>query len=189
MNVKINRLSSNQIEVEIEIPQQQMESYFQLAASEISKNLKVNGFRPGKVPPDIVEEKLGSQKLYDEAANLAVSKTFPKAIVENKIEIIGQPDIVVTQIAKGNSMKYRAKIWIIPEIKLANYKGLEIKRKKIEVEPEEIDHEFILKHAQIYLGEVKGYYTDWTPLQNRASLFTENLDWSDPWQFSNIRVE
>ncbi len=57
------------------------------------------------------------------------------------------------------------------------------------VEPEEIDHEFILKHAQIYLGEVKGYYTDWTPLQNRASLFTENLDWSDPWQFSNIRVE
>jgi len=139
MNVKSNKISSNQIEIEIEVPAIQTDSYFQLAASNLSKNLKVNGFRPGKVPPEIVERELGSQKLYDEAANLAVSKTLPKAIIENRIEMVGQPDIVITKIAKGNPMKYKAKIWVIPEIKMANYKGLEVKRQKLEVKPEEVD--------------------------------------------------
>lgn len=114
------------------------ENFFQLAAFELSKNMKVDGFRAGKVPPEIVEREIGSKKLYDETANMAVVKTLPKAIIETDVEIIGQPDIMVTQIARGNPMKYRAKIWIIPEIKLASYKGLEVKRQKLEVEPEEI---------------------------------------------------
>lgn len=160
MEVKFNKLSSNQIEIEIEIPTSQVEIYFQSAASEISKDIKVNGFRPGKVPLEIVEREIGSQKLYDKAANLAVFKTFPKAIIDlpaclsadmaseagNKIEMVGQPDIVVTQIARGNPMKYKAKIWIIPEVKLANYKGLEVKKQKIKVELKEIDES--LKYLQ-----------------------------------------
>lgn len=139
MDVNIKKLSSNQIELEIAISVSQAETYFQLAAFELSKNLKVDGFRAGKIPPEIVERELGSKKLYDETANLAVSKTLPRAVLENSIEMIGQPEIVVTQIARGNPMKYRAKIWVIPEIKLANYRGLEVKKQKLEVKPEEID--------------------------------------------------
>jgi trigger factor len=125
------------LEIELSIPE--ADTYFHLAASELSKNLKVDGFRSGKVPSEIVERQLGSQKLYDEAANLAVSKTLPKAIIDNNIEMVGQPDIVITQIARGNPMKYKAKIWVIPEIKIANYKGLEVKKQKLEVKPEEVD--------------------------------------------------
>ena len=139
MRVNVKKISSNQVDLELEIPAPDVEIYFQTAASNLSKNMKIDGFRPGKVPLEIVEEKLGSQKLYDEAANLAVSKTLPSVIIENKIEMVGQPEIIVTQIARGNPMKYRAKIWIIPEIKLVNYKGLKIKRKTTKVEPEEIN--------------------------------------------------
>jgi len=139
VNVKSNKISSNQIELEIELSIPEADTYFHLAASELSKNLKVDGFRPGKVPSEIVERQLGSQKLYDEAANLAVSKTLPKAIIDNNIEMVGQPDIVITQIARGNPMKYKAKIWVIPEIKMANYKNLEIKSQKLKVEDEEVD--------------------------------------------------
>lgn len=60
------------------------------------------------------------------------------------------------------------------------------------VEAEDMDHEFILKIAHPYLGNVKGYYTDWNPLKNRDSRFSENnekLDYTDPWQFVNIRVK
>lgn len=139
MDVNVKKLASNQTELEVEIPAPQMGMYFDLAASEMSKDMKVDGFRPGKVPVDIVEREKGSQELYDQAANLAIQKTLPKAILENKIEIVGQPDIVVTQIARGNSMKYKAKIWVIPEIGLANYKGLKIKKKKTEVKDDEVD--------------------------------------------------
>ncbi len=56
------------------------------------------------------------------------------------------------------------------------------------VEPEDMDHEYILSLALPYLGAVSGHYTDWTPLQNRGLLFAEQLDLTDPWQFVNIRV-
>lgn len=139
MNVKINRVSSNRVELEIEIPALQTGTYFELAASELSKDMKVNGFRPGKVPVDIVERERGSQALYNQAANLAIQKTLPRAILDNKLEVIGQPDIVVTQIARGNPLKYRATFWAVPEIKLGNYKGLKVKKKDIEVKEEEVN--------------------------------------------------
>lgn len=56
------------------------------------------------------------------------------------------------------------------------------------LEPDELDFEFILKISKPYLGSVGGFYTDWTPLQNRASLFEEKIDLDDPWQFLNICV-
>ncbi|KTC77861.1 homospermidine synthase [Legionella brunensis] len=56
------------------------------------------------------------------------------------------------------------------------------------VEPEELDYQFILEIALPYLGDIAGYYTDWTPLKNREKLFQEKLDFKDPWQFLNIRV-
>ena len=139
MNVNTKKLSTNQIELEIEIPTPQMESYFDLAASELSKDMKVDGFRPGKIPAEIVEREKGSQKLYDQAANLAIQKTLPKAILDSKIEIVGQPDIVILQIARGNPMKYKASFWIVPEVELGNYKGLKVKKKELKVRDEEVD--------------------------------------------------
>ncbi|PWY55404.1 homospermidine synthase [Legionella qingyii] len=56
------------------------------------------------------------------------------------------------------------------------------------VEPEELDHDEILKVALPYLGTVNGYYTDWNPLKNRGWLYSENVDVHDPWQFVNMQV-
>jgi homospermidine synthase len=56
------------------------------------------------------------------------------------------------------------------------------------VEADEMDFERLLEIQLPYLGPVKGYYTDWTPLTDRPGLFPEDLDLSDPWQFSNILV-
>jgi len=56
------------------------------------------------------------------------------------------------------------------------------------LEPEEIDHEVILKVAAPYLGNMVGEYTDWTPLDGREKLFPETLDKTDPWQFLNMRI-
>ncbi|KGP62218.1 hypothetical protein EP47_01520 [Legionella norrlandica] len=56
------------------------------------------------------------------------------------------------------------------------------------VEPEGMDHQYIINIAKPYLGKVGGYYTDWTPLKNRGQLYPEEIDANDPWQFLNIRV-
>lgn len=56
------------------------------------------------------------------------------------------------------------------------------------MEPDELDHKRIMEIARPYLGTVSGTYTDWSPLSDRESLFPEDLDLSDPWQFKNVRV-
>jgi len=56
------------------------------------------------------------------------------------------------------------------------------------VEPEEMDFERVLEIARPYLGEIIGIRGDWTPLDGRETLFAEDLDREDPWQFKNIRV-
>ncbi len=138
MKTNINKKSKNKIEIEIEIAAEQVSNYFESAAREISKDMKVKGFRPGKVPIDIVEREVGSQKLYDQTANLAVSRTLPNAILDNNLEVIGRPEIVVTQIARNNSMKYKAIFSTIPEVELGKYKNLKVKKKEIKVEDKEV---------------------------------------------------
>lgn len=147
MNVKINKISLSQIEIEIEVPAQEAENCFQLAASNLSKDMKVDGFRPGKVPYDIVEKHKGSEALYNEAANLAIQRTLPRAILDlptgeagNNLEIIGRPEIAVTQIVKGSPVKYKAKFWVIPEVELGQYKGLKAKKKELQVKEEEVNN-------------------------------------------------
>jgi homospermidine synthase len=56
------------------------------------------------------------------------------------------------------------------------------------VEPDDIDYEMVLDIAKPYLGELTGAYGDWTPLRDRSSLFSEDMDEKDPWQFINFRV-
>jgi len=56
------------------------------------------------------------------------------------------------------------------------------------VEPDDMDHEMVLAIAKPYLGQLVGVYGDWTPLQGRTRLFSEDVDQDDPWQFKNIRV-
>jgi homospermidine synthase len=57
------------------------------------------------------------------------------------------------------------------------------------VEPEEMDFAEVLAVARPYLGPMTGVYTDWTPLADRGWLFEESVDRSDPWQFTNFRVD
>ena len=56
------------------------------------------------------------------------------------------------------------------------------------LEPDELDHHRILEICKPYLGRMHGEYTDWSPLSDRERLFPEDLDFSDPWQFKNVRV-
>ena len=73
-------------------------------------------------------------------------------------------------------------------MRLITSEGVALAIENLTVEPDEIDHRFILDFCAPYLGEVVGEYTDWTPLQDRETLFAEDVDRADPWRFKNVRV-
>ena len=133
-------LPNSMMEITVTVAGDEMNGYFEQAAANLSQNIKISGFRSGKAPIDTVEKKVGSQELFNEAAGIAVRRTLPKVLMENKIDSLGIPDIKILKIAKGNDFEYRAEIAVLPKVLLPDYKKIVsgIKKQKMEVSDKEV---------------------------------------------------
>ena len=144
MNIQINTLPNSTVELTLEIEPPEYQPFLERAATQISTDTKINGFRPGSAPYHIIKQKFGEAEILKQALNDIISHTFIKAIQEKKLDTIGQPEINVTKIAPGNNLVYKARVIIIPEIKLADLDSITLKKIEVEVKDKEIDH--TLKH-------------------------------------------
>lgn len=120
--MEIKKLPKSQVEIQISVPAAEFEKFIDEAAEELSKDLKIDGFRPGKAPRNIVEQKIGAEKILAHGAERAIKKTYVDAIVKNKLDTIGEPKITITKIAKGNDLEYKAVAAVMPGITLSNYR-------------------------------------------------------------------
>lgn len=142
----IRKLPKSQLEIKISVPAEDLEKFLDMAAEELSRDLKISGFRPGKAPRKIVEQRVGSEKVLAYAAEKAVKKSYVESIAKNKIEVIGEPKITITKIAPGNDLEYKAVVGIMPEISLGDYRKRVKGMKKSE--PEKIKSEEIQKELE-----------------------------------------
>ncbi len=142
MQVKIKKLPDSQVEFEIEVSAEEFGRFIEQATLNLGRDLEIKGFRKGKAPKNIVEEHIGSEKILIEAGDLAVNKTYKKAVLENKIEAIFQPKIEIKKLAKGSDLVFSAKTAVLPEVKLPDYRKIasKIKRNKVVVEEKEIEN-------------------------------------------------
>lgn len=139
MKITKKDLAKNQVELTVEVPWEEMSDYLKKAATKISSQTKLPGFRPGKAPYELVKNKFGEMSIYQEAVNDIISDTFYKAITREKITSVGQPDIKIEKIAPGNPMVYIAVVSVLPKVDLGNWQSLKISRKKTEVTDEDIN--------------------------------------------------
>jgi trigger factor len=130
--MEIKKLPKSQVEIEISVPAAEFEKFIEAAAEELSKDLKIDGFRPGKAPRKVVEQKVGAEKILAHGAERAIKKTYVDAISKNKLDTIGEPKITITKIAAGNDLKYKAVATIMPQVKLSNYRKEVKSIKKLE---------------------------------------------------------
>jgi trigger factor len=140
----IRKLPKSQVEIKVSVPATELEKFLDMAAEDLGKELKISGFRPGKAPRKIVEQKIGTEKVLAHAAEKAVKKSFVDSVVKNKIEAVGEPQITITKIAPGNDLEYKAVVAIMPKITLGNYRKQvqSVPKPKLEeIKPEEIQKE------------------------------------------------
>ena len=142
MKTEINKLEKSQIEIEFELTAEEFNMYIDKALEHLKKHVKMDGFRPGAVPKDMVEKKVGQESLLMEAGDIAVKESYLKYINENNLEPVGQPDISITKIAKGSPLMFKAKFSVLPEIKLPDYKEIakSVKAREVSVTDEEVNH-------------------------------------------------
>jgi len=140
MNITKKDLGKSQIELTVEITAEEFKPHILRGAERVSKEVKIEGFRPGKAPYEILKAKIGEMTILEEAARLAVDKTVDSAIRDNVTEqIVGQPQINITKLAPDNPMEYKVVLTLLPETKLGKYKELNIKEAKPEVKDEDAE--------------------------------------------------
>lgn len=139
MNVIKKQLPKSQIELTVELSALEFKPYVLRGAEKVSEEVKIEGFRPGKVPYKILKNKIGEMTILEEAARLAINKTIDQAIAENaEGEPVGEPQVNITKLAPDNPLEYKVVLAILPEIKLGDYKDVKVKLKKEEVSDDEI---------------------------------------------------
>ncbi|MFA5128944.1 MAG: trigger factor [Patescibacteria group bacterium] len=139
MQLNSKTLQKNTIELEIEVPVEELKTFLDKAATILALEVKIDGFRPEKVPFDVLVKHVGEMTIYEKAAELAVKKTYAKIVKDENLETLGSPEISVVKLAPGNSLIYKAKVSLLPHIKLGDYHKIKISRKKSEVPEEKVD--------------------------------------------------
>ncbi|MDO8264769.1 MAG: trigger factor [Candidatus Parcubacteria bacterium] len=145
MKVEIKKLPKSKMELQIEVEGEEIKEAREHVLAHLGASAKISGFREGKAPKEIIEGKISEEALKSETIEEAIRDTYIKALSENKIESLGQPEIEILKTPDFNNpeavLKYKAKIAILPEIVLPDYKKIakEIKRNVLKVEEKEIE--------------------------------------------------
>lgn len=144
---EIKKLPGSQAEISVTVSWDEWEKYIEQAAVDYSKEIKIQGFRSGKAPRDMVEKKVGKEALLDAAGQRAVQGTYPKVVTEKKIEAIGAPKAEIVKLTEGNALEYKVLTAIIPEVALKPWKSSvekinkEYAKKKADITAEEVEKE------------------------------------------------
>ena len=142
MKITKKDLEKSQVEVTVELSLEEFQPYIKKGIEKISRNVKIDGFRPGKVPFEILKKKVSEMTILEESARFAIDKTILKVIDENLDgKPIGQPKVDITKLAPDNPMEYKVVFAMLPKIELGKYKDLEIKAESVEISQKELDGE------------------------------------------------
>lgn len=132
MEVKMQNVDTNLVELEIKVESAKFGEALEKAFRKNAKSFNIPGFRKGKVTLNMVKKFYGVEVLYNDAIELCIESTYGKAIEENEINPVDYPAIDVVEVGEGKDLVYKAKITVMPEVKLGDYKGVEITAPKKE---------------------------------------------------------
>lgn len=124
----IKKLEKSRIEIKITVPSAEWEKYLDVVASEVSKEIKVQGFRPGKAPRNLVEQKVGKGVVLNGAAEKAVQKSYVDFVTKEKLEVLGNPEVEIEKVEEGQDLVFTARVDVLPEISIKDSYKKDLKK-------------------------------------------------------------
>ncbi|MFF2080783.1 trigger factor [Kitasatospora sp. NPDC058162] len=143
MKSAVETLNPTRVRLTVEVPFEELKPSLDAAYKKINQQVTVPGFRKGKIPARVIDQRFGRGAVLEEAVNDALPRFYTQAVDEGKIEVLGQPDITniegVEKIADGGDLKFTAEVDIRPEITLPEFSSIEVTVDPIAVSDEDID--------------------------------------------------
>ena len=141
MSAKWEVLEGNRGVLTIELDAEKLNEGLDLAFKKVVKQVNIPGFRKGRIPRGMFEQRFGIESLYQDAIDILLPEAYANAIDETGIEPVDRPEIDVEQIEKGKALIFKATVTVKPEVKLGEYKGLEVPQVDTSVTDEDVDAE------------------------------------------------
>jgi trigger factor len=143
MKTTVTELPESRVRLEAEVPPDVVEREVAKAARQFGREMRIPGFRKGKVPPPVVIRRVGREAVLDEAVRDSIGRWYADAIGEAKIAPVGDPELKLPETLPGEGEPYTftVEIGVRPEAKLGTYKGVEVGRREPEATDEQIDAE------------------------------------------------
>src|SRR5579875_2538236 len=156
MTAKWEKLEGNRGVLTVEVSADKVNKGLDAAFQKVVKKVNVPGFRKGKVPRSLFEKRFGVESLYQDALDILLPEAYGNAIEETGIEPVDRPEIDIEQLEKGKDLIFKATVTVKPEVKLGEYKGLEIEEFDTTVTDEDVQKELEAlqnRHAELVVKE------------------------------------
>lgn len=141
MSAKWEKLEENRGVLTVEVEADKVNEGLDAAFKKVVKQVNVPGFRKGKMPRQLFEQRFGVESLYQDALDFILPEAYAAAVEEAGIDPVDRPEIDVEQMEKGKNLIFKATVTVKPEVKLGEYKGLEVEAVNTEVTEEDVNNE------------------------------------------------
>ncbi|MGI5207914.1 trigger factor [Spirillospora sp. CA-108201] len=138
MKTDVEELTPTRVKLTVEVPFDELKPNLDKAYKEISQQVRIKGFRPGKVPAPLIDKYVGRGAVLQEAVNDALPELYGRAVEESEIFVLGQPDVEVTELEDGTQFAFTAEVDIRPKFEVPDYDGLEVVVEDAEVTDEQV---------------------------------------------------
>src|SRR3974377_1649570 len=125
-------------ELELEIPAEEVSKSTEKVAKDLAKIARVPGFRPGKAPISLIKRRF-AEEIKSEVLQNLVPETVEKAVAEQKLTPISQPQVDKLEFNEGQPVKFRASFDVLPEFTLGNYKNLQIEMPEMTITDDDVN--------------------------------------------------
>ncbi len=138
MKTSVKHLSDTRVELTISLDAKELAAAEQVALTKLAQNIKVPGFRAGKVPASVVAKHVDANLLAQQTLEDAVSKGVADAFISEEIQVLDRPAVEVKKYVPATEVEFTAEADILPKVKLGDYKKLGVKQDKVAVETSEV---------------------------------------------------
>jgi trigger factor len=135
----VEELSPTRVKLTIEVPFEELKKSLDQAYREVARQVRVPGFRPGKVPPRVIDQRVGRGAVLEQAINEAVPQFYNQAVAEHEVVPLGQPEVEVTKLDDGKELAFTAEVDVRPKFELPSLEAVSITVDNAEVSPDQVE--------------------------------------------------
>ncbi|MEU5581315.1 trigger factor [Streptomyces huasconensis] len=159
MKSAVETLNPTRVRLTVEVPFEELKDSLDAAYKKINQQVTVKGFRKGKIPARVIDQRFGRGAVLEEAVNDALPKFYTEAVNEAELNVLGQPEVDITELKDNETLNFTAEVDVRPTIEIPDYSGIEVEVDAVEVSDEDVDKA---------VEELRGRFASTSPVERAA---------------------